>query len=801
MVDEAQVSPESFPEGTKFFPLTSSKIEPSAKPAVNEPVDQAVSTQPADANQAFPEGTSFFPMENTSGQLRSKYDAEDFSKGAVSGIYEGITRLPAAASNLIRSGIDEVAYLGFKREEETGKIPSADEAFADYKLAQEQAAEQSFLKKIPEVAEKYLPSYGYEPTTRAGALAKETAAGAAETVMLPFLGSGGILARGVTGATSGALGEGLRQKFEGTPLEPWVQFGGAVAGQILGELGTSAIGAAAKGYKVFGAQKELDSALTEALQYDVKNNLTKISPEDLQAKLKSGEPINVGEVLSPESKTFSVLQKLAGNVPGKKSNEMVEQKLLSLSNNGIVNYGELVQILDSAASKEADRVFNIARAAPSANDITIKDIGSLVDAPQVKAIMKEVSDLSKLPAKEDGRVIAPPSIIPGKPAIKARTEQTGLLDEFGNPITREIPGTAEIPEQFVGGNLNYWQKVKEGLGRKFGETGEPAFLEAKNNLIKALSDKVPEYGEALSATAKSYGDLDAANAGYNFMKNIGIKKAEEIKTLMGKMNETQIKNFQDGVIANIYEKAGENGGIRYLVNQINAPNSKFSYKLKEALGPEKYDQVSGSILQQSMLNSATNTYEHILKLGTEVVKQKGLALGAAGALTAAAGYMAGADIDKSSAIAGISVLLGGRQLAMNSLEKKIAPLALDAIRNPDGGRQLLKLMEKSPEARTLYDKLQAGFLRAALAGGRSVGLNEQESPEPLQSLGMPSPNAHGGRTAYKSGGRVKNARSVAEALMREIDQTRKLIGKKTEDILSMPDDAVATALKIARGNV
>lgn len=66
---------------------------------------------------------------------------------------------------------------------------------------------------------------------------------------------------------------------------------------------------------------------------------------------------------------------------------------------------------------------------------------------------------------------------------------------------------------------------------------------------------------------------------------------------------------------------------------------------------------------------------------------------------------------------------------------------------------------------------------------------------------MPSPNAHGGRIAYKSGGRVKNARAVAVSLLREIDQTRKMIGKKTEDILSMPDDAVATALKIARGNV
>lgn len=72
---------------------------------------------------------------------------------------------------------------------------------------------------------------------------------------------------------------------------------------------------------------------------------------------------------------------------------------------------------------------------------------------------------------------------------------------------------------------------------------------------------------------------------------------------------------------------------------------------------------------------------------------------------------------------------------------------------------------------------------------------------PATTLDQAKEQASGGRVAYKSGGRVKNARSVAEALLREIDQTRKMIGKKTEDILSLPDDAVATALKIARGNV
>ena len=175
MADETQASSESFPEGTVFFPIQGKETTKFDVPAQNQ--EQPVS-EPSPDSSAFPAGTSFFKMENAPGQLTSKYDSEDFSKGAVSGLYEGVTRLPSAASGLIRSGIDEIAYLGFKKEEEAGKIPSADEAFADYKLSQQQAAEQSFLKKIPEAAEEYLPYYGYEPKTRSGAFAKETTAGA-----------------------------------------------------------------------------------------------------------------------------------------------------------------------------------------------------------------------------------------------------------------------------------------------------------------------------------------------------------------------------------------------------------------------------------------------------------------------------------------------------------------------------------------------------------------------------------------------------------------------------------------------
>lgn len=769
--------------GSVFFPL------PSEEPKAQAPASTPSSDQPTQPQS----GALFVPTEQFEGRLQNVSDPEDQRKAALSGVYEGVTRLPEAASGLIRSGIDEIQYQDLKRQEAAGKIPSADEAFADYKLAQEQAAEQSFLKKIPEAAEKYLPSYGYEPKTYAGALAKEGVTSGVESTVYPFLGTGSAMMRFGAGALSGVLGEGMRQKFEGTPYEPYAQFAGAFGGQILGDIGLGATAKFAKGYKLWGAEKELNEALTDALQSDIKNNMTKIGPDELKAKLKSGEPINIGEVLSPESKTLGVLQDLAANVPGKKSNEMVAQKLGELSTSKILNGGELQSALKEAAKDEADRVFDIARSNPAANDITLKDIGPWINNPKIQRIMDDIAELSGLPTSDKGRILKIPEVIPGTPGTESRFVQT----ERG---FKEVPAIPAIPEQNIGGNLNFWQKVKERLGDEYARTGETAFLDAKNELVSSLKKKVPEYGEALDATAAKFGDLSAMQNGYRLMGNLNALKIEDILSKTKGMNESQLANLRDGAIARLNEVASESNGVQKLYNGIIAGDSKLTQKMKAIFGDD-YNQVAGSIIQQSMLNKAATLSEKMMKVGEKVLEQKGYALGAASGISAVAGYMAGADVSTNSALVGLGLLLGGRQLAMNSLEKKVAPLALEAIRNPDGGRKLLELMEKNPQARSLIEKIGAGLTRATLAGGRSVGLGGQESPEPLQSYGMPSPNAHGGRIAYKSGGRVKNARAVAESLLREIDLTRKQIGKKTEDILSMPDDAVATALKIARGNV
>ena len=53
----------------------------------------------------------------------------------------------------------------------------------------------------------------------------------------------------------------------------------------------------------------------------------------------------------------------------------------------------------------------------------------------------------------------------------------------------------------------------------------------------------------------------------------------------------------------------------------------------------------------------------------------------------------------------------------------------------------------------------------------------------------------GGRVERKSGGRIKS-----NPISAEVKRVKALLSEKTASMLSMPDDAIATALNLAKGN-
>lgn len=83
---------------------------------------------------------------------------------------------------------------------------------------------------------------------------------------------------------------------------------------------------------------------------------------------------------------------------------------------------------------------------------------------------------------------------------------------------------------------------------------------------------------------------------------------------------------------------------------------------------------------------------------------------------------------------------------------------------------------------------------------KSLGLPETISEEEYQSSIQPQPQYRGGRTAYKSGGKVQgiNIEPLVRALINKAKTAKKASNKSTEPLLNEHDDAVASALAVAQ---
>jgi hypothetical protein len=139
-------------------------------------------------------------------------------------------------------------------------------------------------------------------------------------------------------------------------------------------------------------------------------------------------------------------------------------------------------------------------------------------------------------------------------------------------------------------------------------------------------------------------------------------------------------------------------------------------------------------------------------------------------------------------VTGAIVPLIGSNLARKFMEVYTQRGVENAIKTVLAGRS-------AQEKAAVRDAISKTEARARAALGSSAAV-QQSTPTEIDIPGgdLPVSENAGGRVARKSGGRIKN--SISD----EVRKVRALLSEKTASMLSMPDDAVATALNIAKGN-
>jgi hypothetical protein len=338
-----------------------------------------------------------------------------------------------------------------------------------------------------------------------------------------------------------------------------------------------------------------------------------------------------------------------------------------------------------------------------------------------------------------------------------------------------------------------------------------------------------------------FGGRDALEAGYNYLPVSNGLKAAEITNALGAYNPAQLQRFKDGVLSRLKEEAlkppSANSGFGKLVSYFDrwtpsirlwGSNPAIEGRLRQALGDDDFYRLSNQVNIQNIVNKAKT-----FRVREEVIPSggKGMAASSAALLGAGGAYLvenapalsqvlnpanmtlatvgAGALAGTAAGLAGLYKVAG---MFQNKFERAVATHIANALANQDPvaiaalnripPKNLNKYLTRFSYALEGTGVPSREVLKGAALDGKDAPLPPEDPATPkkrtLKDMLPPqagaAPQNAGGRVGRKAGGRIKS-----NPISAEIMRVRALLSEKTASMLSVPDDAIATALHIAKG--
>jgi hypothetical protein len=247
------------------------------------------------------------------------------------------------------------------------------------------------------------------------------------------------------------------------------------------------------------------------------------------------------------------------------------------------------------------------------------------------------------------------------------------------------------------------------------------------------------------------------------------------------LRPSEKKAFSEGAARFMLQRA--NGDMSGLLKYMDNPN--VSKTMKSVMGPDQYDALYAKAVSANLMANAENfafvssaTGPKLGGLAKDIVGGAAMALPTIPASVAsgssAATLLSGAAV-ATGALAGV---------VMNASERKVANRVVELAfsTDPKDARAFTKLLSDNYDAvnvaRKIGDYLHSGAQKGAIAYIN----NQREDAAPPEN-----------RVARKSGGRIRG-----NPISAEVKRVRALLAEKTASMLSVPDDAIATALHIAK---
>lgn len=706
---------------------------------------------------------------------------EDLPPSAVAGVGKGVAGLvglPGAltyyankAEKAIRGKLQgEQAAEDWARSKEEGLPREARQAIAEGNASPFRTPFGTLalptMQGAQKVGEEYVPGIAYDPATLPGKMTEgalnfgvQALAGGPKGAGRNFVTG---LGAGAVAPVTGAAGEQLA----GTTGKIVGEVGGAMVADLLShkiaDFATNIVAPSGIARDQIVDAVRADLATNPALQ------------EKLKQAVANGEPIYLSDYLKGEAAT----KLLSANYSPKQQfamqriNQALEQRKGAVEGMMDDEFGRLFNrdlrdeafatSVANANKTERDKLYTDMKALPQSQVMMSSDLANLATTNgYVREAMASVNKLFR-----DGKIDPKWGVSPPMGGLPGNIQYWDLVKREIDPIIKDAKTNGK--SNILGGAQN-----------------------AKDSLTTELDKILPEYGQVRNKAAEMFGAENSLEGGYKFANALAggspFKTGEFIQSF-GRLTPGQKEEFAAGAARAVMQRAkGDMGG---LVSYMENPN--VNRVLRGVMGPDRFDQLYAKSVAANLMAKAegfsfvsSGDNRGIAKLLGEMAGGVGVSAGTTALLTN--------DIT-SLATLGTAALGAISGAALNASERRVADkvISLAFSRNPNNAAELGRLLAKNYDAVSAVRKI-SDYMASATQKGIIAYIDSQREPdygmgEPLQSSAMNT----GGRVARKSGGRVRNPISS------EVRRVRTLLSNQTASILSMPDDAVATALHIAK---
>jgi hypothetical protein len=345
--------------------------------------------------------------------------------------------------------------------------------------------------------------------------------------------------------------------------------------------------------------------------------------------------------------------------------------------------------------------------------------------------------------------------------------------------------------------LKFWDEVKRNLN----DDASEAFRNGRSNLGTALQGfeqklrddlkaQNPGYAEALDGASSFFKSKNALEAGYKYASQFNTFDEAAVREALKKYSPDQIQLFQDGFVSALKDKS--RGGVEKLLNNLDS--NVMQKKLQDIFPSKNGDQarqIQAMIDLENMTQNA-DTLKFVKEAGGEKPSSFSLSKyipeGIA-SLMAAVGTGAATTPTVGGAV-GVMTLAASElgRVALNLSERRIAGRVAQILDSGDQAQILALSQEaaRTPAVMTVLQKMRPFLDSTAL---HAVGANAYEAKNKPKPRDLERPERkHGGSVIDKK----------AEALVNESMRNQKLLANHTEQMLSMPDDAIVQALHVAK---